>query len=166
MRIVLLLIVLLWASVATAHPLKMSYTAVKWEQGQKYISVEFRVFMDDIAVALQEEQNVKIDPFNKASVGSSLAAMSRYFVRHFNLKLDGVLLPAGKLQSFKMSEFNGTTFLYRIPVTVTNAKRLAVFNNILTTQYKEQQDMCQVRRGENKYSQKFTSAHTSEIVEL
>ena len=72
--------------IADAHPLKMAYTAVKYNKEKKVFEIGHRVFQDDFEKTLNGKYNYSEDVYVNQHSADAQKAVNQFFSNNFSTR--------------------------------------------------------------------------------
>lgn len=122
-----------------AHPLKMAYTAVKYNSYKKVFEVQHRVFQDDFELTLREKYGYKgADVFLSQSDRNTIQVINSFFGKNFSLDFNG---KKQHLKFIRIEQKNqmGILVCYETEkISWESVKTFTVYNTIMMESFKEQ----------------------------
>jgi len=144
--LLLLLIPLLSFSV---HKYYLSLTQIEYNQENKSLEVIINVFMDDIELALNKENNINLQLTTKLELENSDDYFSKYLQEKLHFKIEEKELEFNYLG--KEYEGDLVYFYLEIP-NVENPQPLEIHNQILLQYFEDQQNVVKLKVGKKRKS--------------
>ncbi len=147
-----LLLFLLFASAISmsfAHKFYVAIFQINHNSDKKTIEITTRIFVDDLNNALSKRYSTKTHLAEATESSEDIALMNKYLQDKFRIKINGRLLP----YQFVSKEVEGGTIIcyYKIP-NIPNVKEIDVRNTTLIDWNDEQQNIIQLKVGDEKQS--------------
>ncbi|MEQ8706770.1 MAG: hypothetical protein RIC19_22745 [Phaeodactylibacter sp.] len=130
--------ILLWCS---WHPLKMSYTAVKYEQEKRYLEVQFRVFQDDVEAAFLQNYGYRCNIVAQADDPAMLSYLEGYFDQVFDVWSGGEEICLSYQRMQPEQQMGLVLYFKSPPLDSAQLAQVRIFNTILTTTFPQQVNM-------------------------
>jgi hypothetical protein len=131
-----------------AHPLKMAYTAVKYNTEKQLFEIGHRVFQDDFEAALISIYNYSgKDVFQNQEQIATKKVINAFFDDSFSFIINGKKLQA-KLSYIEQKYDMGIIVWYETEaVKATDIKKIMIYNSIMMESFKEQVNMFNIAIG-------------------
>lgn len=144
--LLLLLIPLLSFSV---HKYYLSLTQIEYNQESKSLEIIINVFMDDIELALNKDNNINLQLTTKLELENSDDYFRKYLKDKLHFKIDHTELAFDYLG--KEYEGDLVYFYLEIP-NVENPQPLEIHNQILLQHFEDQQNVVKLKVGKKRKS--------------
>lgn len=123
------------------HPLKMSYTAVKYEPERRCLEVTFRVFQDDVEAAFLRNYGYRCNIVQQAEDPELLSYLEGYFDQVFDLWSGGEEICLDYLRMQPEQQMGLVLYFKSAPLTTQQLDVLKIYNAILVTTFPQQVNM-------------------------
>jgi len=123
------------------HPLKMSYTAVKYKPERRCLEVSFRVFQDDVEAAFLRNYGYRCNIVQQAEDPELLSYLEGYFDQVFDLWAGGEEICLDYLRMQPEQQMGLVLYFKSTPLTPQQLSRLQIYNAILVTTFPQQVNM-------------------------
>lgn len=154
-------IVFLTVSSFEMHKFYAAIFQVNYVKEKKMIQITSRVFIDDLAKAIEKKYNKKIDLASEKQATEDINLLNKYISENLIFKVNG--LP--KTFRFLSKETEGDVLVCYFSIKdISKLKSLEVYNSILSDWNAEQQNIMHFTAFEEKRSLLFTSSHKSEML--
>jgi hypothetical protein len=150
-----------------AHPLKMSYTAIKYLPQEKKLSVTFRIFQDDFEVGLQNNYGYNKNILETGNTRETLDYIYHYLDQQFDFKVNGRELFYQFIRMTPEAQL-GLVLEYELSgFEPGEIREIEVRNEILIDQFPQQVNMFYVHfPGVIKTTEKFDRDEVTETWEV
>jgi hypothetical protein len=130
----LLVLLLLIPSLALAHPIKMSLIYMDYTGDDHTLFLEFRLFADDLAMAVQEEMGTKIQLY-KWSLEDRLT-VNNFINKHVKITFGQQNLNLDPYEFFFEKDQKVVTMRYEYkPITLVTGQQVTVKNDLFFKQF-------------------------------
>jgi hypothetical protein len=143
MKKLLLIIVIAFLAASTlAHPLKMAYTAVKFNAEKQVFEIGHRVFQDDFeATLIAKYHYTGEDVFKAQKLTNTRQTIDIFFQKNFNLSINGKAIKT-KYVGIEQKHEMGIIIWYETEkIDISQIKQIKVYNSIMMESFKEQVNM-------------------------
>lgn len=123
------------------HPLKMSYTAVKYEPEERHLEVSFRVFQDDVEAAFLRNYGYRCNIVQQADDPELLSYLEGYFDQVFDLWAGREEICLDYLRMQPEQQMGLVLYFKSAPLTTQQLNVLQIYNAILVTTFPQQVNM-------------------------
>lgn len=132
----------------TAHKFYLSLVQIEHVKEKQSVQIIISVFMDDIELALNENNNIDLRLSTKKEPENSEDYMKEYLQKNFYLKIDGAL----KNFNFLGKEYKGDEVFFYLEIeNIENIHQLEIVNTILVQHFPKQQNLIKLKvNGKNK----------------
>ncbi len=161
MKKTLSVIVLFFASLAIAHPIKMS--TAKMEIDNEIASVNLNLFWDDFSEHLITTYRNQVIANDSDKL--SMKIISDYLHRNFQVRLNGNAVGVS-VQSFSLNEELNTLQVKFTPFSVENVSLLEVNYSVLMDAFDKQSNVLHVVSSGERKSLQFTSRNKIQSLKL
>ncbi len=169
MRLLLTFLLLVTSQfMLSAHPLKMAYTAVKYNPQKQVFEISHRVFQDDFELTLQTKYNYSGgDVFINQRSAVTQVTLNWFFDQNFSIQFNGNK-PKLHFKSMEQKNQMGIIVTYETErISLSNLKSISIYNYIMMEIFKEQVNMFNLNiNDEIKRTLKFELGKTNEIIAL
>jgi hypothetical protein len=150
-----------------AHPLKMSYTAIKYLPEEKKLSVTFRIFQDDFEVGLKNNYGYTANILETGNSRKTLDYIYHYLDQQFDFKINGQELFYEFIRMKPEAQL-GLVLEYQVTgFEPGEIRSIEVRNTILVDQFPQQVNMFFVHfPGQIKTTEKFDRDEVIETWEV
>ncbi|NRA48859.1 MAG: hypothetical protein HRU12_06975, partial [Phaeodactylibacter sp.] len=123
------------------HPLKMSYTAIKYGQENSRLNVSFRVFQDDVEAAFLRNYGYRCNIVEQANDSLLLAYLEGYFDQVFDCWLEDEEVCFSYLSMQPEQQMGLVLYFESQPVPFEQLTNLDIYNSILINSFPQQVNM-------------------------
>jgi hypothetical protein len=140
-----ILCILLGLSQVIAHPLKMAYTAVKFNPEKQVFEISQRVFQDDFEMTLEKNYGYKGgDVFTNQKSAATLEAVNVFFDKNFSISFDGKKLKHRYIRTEQKHDMGIIIYYETEKIDAANIKSIKIYNFIMMESFKEQVNMLNI----------------------
>jgi hypothetical protein len=154
-------IIFLTVSSFEMHKFYAAIFQVNYVKEKKMIQITSRVFIDDLAKAIEKKYNKKTNLATENESADDLVLLKRYIGESLIFKVNG----QSKSFRFLSKELEGDVLIcyFSIP-DISKLKTLDVYNSILSDWNSEQQNIMHFSVSGEKRSLLFTGSHKNEML--
>jgi hypothetical protein len=150
-----------------AHPLKMAYTAAKYNSSKGIFEVGHRVFQDDFEATLSQYYNYKGgDVFEKQDNSMVRQSINLFFDKNFSFFINKKKLPMSFNKIEQKGDMGIIVWYESAKIATTSIKSVHIFNAIMMDSFKEQVNMFHLNINNIKRTLKFEYHHKEEIISI
>lgn len=129
---------LFWGWKAIFHPFYISLTEIRYNEREKSLEIEQKIFWDDLEVALSKEYNQKVN-FLQASDQAQLERMVReYLLANNSISVNGQVLSLDYL-GYEVDE--DAAWFYLEAKRVPSPRTVEIKNTVLLAHFSDQQNI-------------------------
>lgn len=153
-------------TLASSHPLKMAYTAVKYNSQKEVFEIGHRIFQDDFEITLQKNYGYNGgDVFIHQNSEATRKAVNQFFDKNFKIAFNGTKLGHHYLRTEQKNEMGIIVWYETDKIKEETITTVSVFNAIMVERFKEQVNMFNLNINDKfKRTLKFTSLETKETI--
>lgn len=153
--ILLLIIPLLSFSV---HKYYLSLTQINYKPETKAVQIIINVFIDDIEVALNKDNNIDLRLNTKKELKNNEVYFKKYLKKTLQFKVDGV----AKEFIYIGKEYDADSIFFYLEIeNIAELETLEITNNLLTAHFPEQQNLTKCKLGNKHKSVLLTKKENS-----
>ena len=141
------------------HPIFVSVTDMNYNQKDKTMEISCKIFTDDLETVLAKATGLKIDLFNPKDTALTGKQISNYISTHLILKIDGKPVHLNFI-GFER-ELDAVWSYFEISQVGTAPKNIAVMNDLLYDNFKQQINLMHVTVAGNRKSTKLDNPDSS-----
>ena len=143
------------------HKYYLSLTQINYKSETKSIQIIINVFMDDIEVALNNDNNIDLQLTTKKELKNNDIYFEKYLQEKLFLKVDGI----AKNFNYIGKEYeDDLVFFYLEIENIDKINSIEVINNILTTHFPKQQNLIKSKLGDKYKSVLLTKDKNSTVL--
>jgi hypothetical protein len=143
------------------HKYYLSLTQINYKSETKSIQIIINVFMDDIEVALNNDNNIDLQLTTKKELKNNDIYFEKYLQEKLFLKVDGI----AKNFNYIGKEYeDDLVFFYLEIENIDKLNSIEVINNILTTHFPKQQNLIKSKLGDKYKSVLLTKDKNSTVL--
>ena len=161
----LLLLLICWQSWA-AHPLKMAYTAVRYNAHKQVFEISPRVFQDDFEATLQSNYHYSGgDVFTNQKSAVTQQVVNTFFQKNFTFSVNGKPLKMHYQKTEQKQQMGIIVWYETEKVAAAGIKQIAVHNIIMMESFAEQVNMFNLKIGDDiSRTLRFDTGQTRETI--
>lgn len=142
----------------SAHKYYLSLTQIKCKPEAKSVQIIINVFMDDIEIALNKENNIDLRLNTKKELKDNDGYFKKYLKENLQFKVDGI----SKEFTFIGKEYEGDLVYFYLEIeNIQQLKSLEIKNNILVKHFPQQQNLTKCKLGNTNKSVLLTKEENS-----
>ncbi len=163
-RVLVCLVILFLTRVASAHPLKMAYTSIKYNAVKKIFEVTHRVFQDDFENTLQEKYHYSGgDVFVNQKNQITQKIVNEFFQKNFSIMFNNATVDLKFVKTEQKNQMGIIVYYETEKVDLSKINSMQVYNFIMMESFKEQVNMFHLNiNDEIKRTVKFDIDNTKE----
>jgi len=147
-RTFLLLFIIPLLSFST-HKYYLSLTQINYKKEAKALQIIINVFMDDIELALNKDNNIDLQLTTKRELKNNDVYFKNYLKEKLIIKVDSTL----KNFNYLGKEYDGDLVFFYLEIeNIESVKDLEITNKILLKHFTEQQNLVKTKVGKNNKS--------------
>ncbi len=144
----------------TTHKYYLSLTQIEYNKSQKSLEVIINVFMDDIEFAINKEYAVNLNLTTKDELKDVDIYFNNYLTKNLTFTINNEFVN----YTYIGKEYEGDLVYFYLEIPVKeNPISLEVFNTILLTYFKQQQNIVKFKNGSKRQS-KILSKNTNKAL--
>ncbi|MBT3209058.1 MAG: hypothetical protein HN704_09885 [Bacteroidetes bacterium] len=148
------------------HPLHLSIINIDYSETEQNITVAFKVFTDDFENAIFLDDSVKINTSKEFSDSNRLEIAKEYFMRNFNLEIDGSKIREKRYEFVKKKNTDEAIWVFFKIVNVEKFSEITIYNTIMTTLFQDQKNLLILKAENIEKGLEFDRNNTTETVSL
>jgi len=141
----------------TTHKYYLSLTQIEFKEKSKSLQIIINVFMDDIELALNKDNNIDL----KLTTKQELKDNDKYFKTYLNNKLSFKIDGVKKSFNYIGKEYDGDLVFFYLEIEdIPEVKNIEVSNKILIKYFEDQQNLVKTKIGKINKSVLLTKDKT------
>lgn len=160
------LILMILALPATGHPLKMAYTAVRYDASRRVFEISHRVFQDDFENALHTLYGYSGgDIFIQQQVAVTQRAVNIFFDRNFTFTVNGTTLRMHYRRMEQKQQMGVLVYYETDALPAGPIRSIRIRDTLLTDRFPEQVNMFHLSMGDTiRRTLKFDITETEGVL--
>jgi hypothetical protein len=161
----ILIIILSFSFYSLIHPLKMAYTAIKFNEQKQIFEVSQRVFQDDFEQTLQVKYAYNgSDVYETQESKITRNAIHEFFNKNFSMKVDGKNISLVMTKIEQKYDMGIVIHFESGKIDASKIKNIEIYNSIMMESFKEQVNMLNIKINDFSKTIKFEKNKTKAFV--